>query len=200
MWSTWALMGVLAVSVPAVSPSGPPVVAAAWGWPLAPPHEVVQGFAPPAHDWLPGDRGVDLAAKAGEAVVAAGAGRVSFAGAVGGTGVVAIRHTGGLVTTYEPVRPQVHLGQTVALGARIGRVVSGWARCRPRVCLHWGLKRGDSYLDPLGLVGAAQIRLLPVDRAPAPAWWSPVSAAGAVVVVPMVYLARRRRGLSRGSR
>jgi murein DD-endopeptidase MepM/ murein hydrolase activator NlpD len=155
---------------------------------------VVHGFAPPAHDWLPGDRGVDLAARPGEAVVAAGAGRVSFAGTVGGTGVVVVAHSGGLATTYEPVRAAVQVGQVVALGERIGQVVVGWARCRPQICLHWGLKRAGSYLDPLGLVGAAQIRLLPVDAAQAPTWWPPTTVAAAALPVVFVSSRRRRRG------
>jgi hypothetical protein len=31
-------------------------------------------------------------------------------------------------------------------------------------CLHWGLRRGDTYLDPLLLVRPRRIRLLPLDR------------------------------------
>jgi len=32
----------------------------------------------------------------------------------------------------------------------------------PRACLHWGWKRGDTYLDPLLLVGGGPIVLLPL--------------------------------------
>jgi hypothetical protein len=45
----------------------------------------------------------------------------------------------------------------------LGHLTSGHASCRVgRPCLHWGLLRGDSYLDPLSLVVTTRVRLLPV--------------------------------------
>src|SRR4051794_41845850 len=73
-----------------------------WQWPVAGPHQVVRAFDPPAHDWLPGNRGVDLAATAGSRVLASGGGTVSFAGRIGGGGGVAGRPPGGVATTHEP--------------------------------------------------------------------------------------------------
>ena len=137
------------------------VASAAWSWPLAAPHSVVRGFAPPPHDWLPGHRGVDLAAVVGEPVLAAGSGRVSFAGSVAGTPVVAIRHPDGLETTYEPVSAAVRTGEQVHRGQVLGAVAGRLAHCA-EVCLHWGLRRGADYLDPLALVGAERVRLLPL--------------------------------------
>jgi murein DD-endopeptidase MepM/ murein hydrolase activator NlpD len=132
-----------------------------WGWPLPPPHVVIQGFAPPAQPWLPGQRGVVLLGSPGEVVLAAGAGTVAFAGQVGGVGVVSLQH-GDLRTTYEPVHPAVHTGESVSLGQRIGRLVSAGSECAPRTCLHWGLLRGADYLDPLSLLDLAVLRLLPL--------------------------------------
>jgi hypothetical protein len=35
------------------------------------------------------------------------------------------------------------------------------SHCLPRACLHWGLVRGETYLDPLTLVGRGPVRLVP---------------------------------------
>lgn len=118
------------------------------------PGPVVRGYDPPAQDWLPGHRGVDLAAPVGSSVSAAAAGRVSVAQVIAGRGVVTIVH-GELRTTYEPVRASVRVGDQVAAGDVIGTVEAG--HC-PTGCLHFGLKRGDEYLDPLG---GSDVRLLP---------------------------------------
>ncbi|RFU42447.1 hypothetical protein DZF91_06610 [Actinomadura logoneensis] len=142
--------------------------ATGWRWPLGPPAPaVIRGFSPPTSPWLPGHRGVDLAASPGAPVYAAGPGRVSYAGALAGRGVVAITH-GELRTTYLPVRPAVTVGRDVPAGARIGTVdPSAPAHCS-QACLHWGLLRGTTYLDPLALVHPL-VRLLPLwEPNPAP--------------------------------
>ena len=84
----------------------------------------------PDHDYGPGHRGVDLAARTGEPVLAAAAGTVAFAGSVAGRGVVSIDH-GAVRTTYEPVAAQVSAGQRVAAGQPIGRVAGGRPLRRP---------------------------------------------------------------------
>ena len=184
----WTLLAtVLLAAAPAAAPAALPATGpgpAPWVWPLPPPHHVLAGFAPPAHDWLPGHRGVDLAADPGETVVAAGAGRVAYAGTIAGVGVVAIRHAGGLETTYEPVARSVRTGQVVRAGERIGSVAGRLRHCT-QTCLHWGLRRGPTYLNPLALVGEVQIRLLPLlsptARSPTGvAWAVPAAAAGLI--------------------
>jgi hypothetical protein len=131
----------------------------AWRWPLGPPApRVVRAFAPPTAPWGPGHRGVDLAGRAGQAVYSAAPGRVSYARRLAGRGVVAIDH-GPLRTTYLPVAPSVRAGSRVASGTRIGVLEDGLVHCRIP-CLHWGLRRGALYLDPLNLV-RRQVRLLP---------------------------------------
>jgi murein DD-endopeptidase MepM/ murein hydrolase activator NlpD len=129
-------------------------------WPLSPEPDVLSGFAPPASRWGAGHRGVDLAGSVGQVVRTAQAGTVSFAGRIAGRGVVVIDH-GGTRTTYEPVASSVAVGDRVAAGARIGRLELLGSHCLPRACLHWGLLRGETYLDPLTLVGAGPVRLLP---------------------------------------
>jgi hypothetical protein len=118
-------------------------------------------YDPPPLPWMPGHRGVDLAAADAQAVVAAGAGTVVFAGDLAGRGVVSIDHANGLRTTYEPVEPLVAAGEAVAAGQPIGSLQPDHASCPDAACLHLGLKRGPLYLDPMLLFGAGKVRLLP---------------------------------------
>lgn len=122
---------------------------------------VVRGFDPPAQRWQPGHRGVDLLARPGTAVRAARSGRVGFAGEVAGKPVVTVWH-GGLRTTYEPVRAVVRAGDLVVAGQVIGELETGHA-CGTSQCLHWGLRRGEQYLDPLLLLTRPRVRLLSAD-------------------------------------
>jgi murein DD-endopeptidase MepM/ murein hydrolase activator NlpD len=131
-----------------------------WRWPLPGRPAVVRRFEPPATRYGAGHRGVDLAGAPGEPVYAAGAGAVVYAGLLAGRGVVSVEHAGGLRTTYEPVRATVHAGQRVAAGVVVGHLDPGHAGCPAPACLHWGLRRGDTYLDPLSLL-TGPIRLLP---------------------------------------
>lgn len=134
-----------------------------WRWPLRPePPSVLRGFDPPAHPWEAGHRGVDLATAPGRRVYAAGPGRVSFARDLAGRGVVTVVH-GRLRTTYLPVRSSVREGRQVAAGTPIGVVEDVLGHCGATPCLHWGLREGEEYHDPLTLLGLGPVRLLP--------WW-----------------------------
>lgn len=132
-------------------------------WPLSPRPEVVAAFAPPVRRWEHGHRGVDLLGRAGQDVRATLPGTVSFAGQVAGRGVVVVDHAGRR-TTYEPVTATARVGDAVGNGEVIGTLQHALGHCAPRVCLHWGLIVGDGYQDPLDLVGAGPVRLLPVPR------------------------------------
>lgn len=148
------IAGALAAGVPA--PAEPE-----WQAPLRGPVAVVRPFQAPADRYAAGHRGADLAAGPGQEVRAAGAGRVSFAGPVAGRGVVVVTHPGGLRTSYEPVQASVRAGERVAGGARLGTLGQS-AHCRED-CLHWGLRRGTDYLDPMTLLtGPRRVRLLPL--------------------------------------
>ncbi|MEV7842430.1 M23 family metallopeptidase [Streptomyces cyaneofuscatus] len=145
-------------------------------WPLTGRPAVLRGWEPPATPYGPGHRGVDLAARPGDAVVAAATGRVSFAGRVAGRGVLVIELAGSgappLRTTYEPVRALVDKGDEVVAGQLVGVLEAGPFHCAGG-CLHWGLRRGDAYLDPLSLLPPALLRrgpsrLLPVFGVPEP--------------------------------
>jgi murein DD-endopeptidase MepM/ murein hydrolase activator NlpD len=123
---------------------------------------VLDRFDPPARQWLPGHRGVDLDASVGDLVRAAGAGRVTWAGPLAGRGVVVVRHPDGRRTTYEPVDPVVAVGDEVATGDPLGRLATGVGHCGGVVsCLHWGLRRDDDYLDPMLLLRRGRPVLLP---------------------------------------
>jgi len=155
---------VAAICFAGVRASAAPPKPRSFGWPLTGIPAVVVPFNPPAQPWLPGQRGVDLASRAGAQVLAAGDGTVAFAGVVAGVGVVSVDHADGLRTTYEPVRAGVRRGQHVTVGMIIGVLEAGAPRCPAGVaaCLHWGLRRGDVYLDPLLLLGYGPVRLLPL--------------------------------------
>jgi murein DD-endopeptidase MepM/ murein hydrolase activator NlpD len=150
-------------AVGAAAARAPAAVSTVFVWPLAGPPVVIGKFDPPAEPWLPGHRGVDLAAALEQSVYAAGAGTVSFAGRVAGIGVVSITHANGLRTTYEPVAATVHAGDRVAIGTAIGRIDARLSHCPPGsvACLHWGLIRAGVYLDPLTLLGLGEVRLYP---------------------------------------
>jgi murein DD-endopeptidase MepM/ murein hydrolase activator NlpD len=135
-----------------------------WVWPLTPTPPVVAGFRPPASMWGPGHRGVDLLARAGQPVLAIGSGRVRFAGVVAGRGVVVVEH-GDLRSTYQPLAVTVAVGARVSAGATIGTLTRVRSHCAPRACLHLGVLRGDSYLDPLFLLRTTPIVLKPLDPA-----------------------------------
>ncbi len=171
--------------------------AARFGWPLAGTPRPVRRFDPPPQPWLPGHRGVDLAAAPGAEVRAAGAGIILFAGMVAGRPVVTVGHADGLRTTYEPVRPGPPMGAQVATGTPIGDLLAGHPGCPAEACLHWGLRRGEEYLDPLALLGLGAVRLLPVDASTAggpaaggPVAGAPVAGGGPVAGAPAADVAQ----------
>ena len=148
-------------------------------WPLRPRPQIAQGFDPPQTRWGAGHRGVDLRGHPGQAVHAALGGTISFAGSIAGKGVVVVNH-GRVRTTYEPVAASVRVGQHVTTGQTIGTLRLAQSHCFPRACLHWGLLRGETYLNPLTLVGAGPVRLLPLGGGPPVGARTDVSEGSAV--------------------
>ncbi|MFF3064529.1 murein hydrolase activator EnvC family protein [Oerskovia sp. NPDC057915] len=148
---------------------------AGWTSPVPGDLVVVRGFLPPDRDWLAGHRGVDLEAQPGSAVVAPEDGMVTFAGTVVDRGVLVVLHDGGLRSSLEPVDGSVAVGTRVGRGQVVGTVEvgevggsagtgpAGAGHCLPASCLHWGVRRGDTYVDPLALLGPREpIVLLPL--------------------------------------
>ncbi|HEX4430035.1 MAG TPA: peptidoglycan DD-metalloendopeptidase family protein [Frankiaceae bacterium] len=149
------LLGAVVVFVTGTSAAA---AASPWQAPLR-PMSVTRHFERPPTPYAAGHRGVDLRGIPGEAVFAAGAGEVGYAGVLAGRGVVVVVH-GALRTTYEPVRAIVHRGARVRAGEQIADLEPGHPGCPVTACLHWGLLRGDTYLDPLSLLGDQRIRLV----------------------------------------
>ncbi|WP_411080632.1 murein hydrolase activator EnvC family protein [Streptomyces sp. cmx-18-6] len=161
-------------------------------WPLAGRPAVLRGWEPPAGPYGPGHRGVDLAARPGAAVLAAATGRVSFAGPVAGRGVVVVELAGSgtppLRTTYEPVRALVEKGDAVVAGGPVGLLEAGPFHGGSG-CLHWGLRRGKDYLNPLSLLPRSLLRrgpsrLLPVYGVPEPPGTARFGGGGVRGVAP----------------
>nr|WSX49545.1 M23 family metallopeptidase [Streptomyces sp. NBC_00974] len=134
--------------------------------PLPAPLAVVRWWDPPPTPYAAGHRGVDLAAPVGAELRAVGPGRVHYAGRVAGRGVLSLTLPNGLRTTYEPVRPLVAEGAGVTPGQVVALLTDG-SHCS-RSCLHWGLLRGEAYLNPLALAPRPTPRLLPVDPGAGP--------------------------------
>ena len=172
-----------ALAAPAVAaPAGPVALPQLWRWPLLPAPRVLRAFDPPAKPWLPGHRGVDLAAFPGQPVLSAATGVVVFAGPLAGRGVVSVEY-GGIRSSYEPVVPLVRPGDRVVVGEPVALVAPVPVHCRTRTCLHWGafvsLSVPRRYLDPRTLVGAGPVRLVALDaRRPLTGWAPATGSAG----------------------
>ncbi|MEV5976825.1 M23 family metallopeptidase [Streptomyces sp. NPDC052114] len=155
------LLPTLAALLATLLPPPAPSPGTATTWPLGPRPQVVRAWDPPATPYGAGHRGVDLAAPPGTPVRAVATGRVAFAGQVAGRGVISLELTGTgtppLRTTYEPVRATVEKGDEVTAGETVGVLQAPTGHC-PMSCLHWGLLRARTYLDPLTLLPPRLLR------------------------------------------
>jgi murein DD-endopeptidase MepM/ murein hydrolase activator NlpD len=94
---------------------------------------------------------VDLTAAPGTVVRAPASGTVRFAGRVAGKAVVSVEHAHRILgrtgwrTTYEGVQPSVKAGDRIRTGEPLGVVI----RDDHSAGIHWGLKNGRVYADPL---------------------------------------------------
>ena len=122
--------------------------------PVAAP--VVDPFRAPPTPWAAGNRGIDYATEPGTRVRAAADGEVVFAGMVGGSLHVVVRHPDGVRTSYSFLHTVlVHQGDSVVRGEPVG---TAGAR------FHFGARIGDDYVDParlLGGTGPARVHLVP---------------------------------------
>lgn len=116
---------------------------------------VVDRFRPSASGYGAGNLGVEYATRPGQAVVAAAAGEVVYAGQVGGSLHVVVLHADGVRTSYSFLATiTVARGQRVAAGERVGTAAAS---------VHFGARAGDAYLDPEVLLGTGppRVRLVP---------------------------------------
>lgn len=170
-----AALGAVALTLGSFNPGAaaapPPAASAVSSVPHSPPvpGEVVRPYDPPEKPWLPGHRGVDLAAAPGAAVASSADGVVHFAGAVAGTPTVSVMHPDGIRTTYQPVVAHVSRGESVRRGQSLG-ILGEWGgggagpHPLPHPGLHWGAVRGRDYLNPLDLLSRRPIVLKPPVR------------------------------------
>ncbi|WP_314192827.1 M23 family metallopeptidase [uncultured Arthrobacter sp.] len=143
--------GVPVFSLARISSRATTPAPAGWSWPLAPRPAVLRPFDPPDKPWLSGHRGVDLgAASDGGPVTAPESGTVSFVGVVVDRPVITIDHGNGLRSSFEPVRSTLKKGASVAKGAVVGTLLGG--HCGSSPCVHWGVRRGEEYLNPLSFI------------------------------------------------
>lgn len=118
----------------------------------------------PAQPWLAGHRGVDILTEEGADVLSPGAGTVAFAGMVAGRPVLTILLDVGVSATLEPVVARVDVGERVTAGQHVATASQAQSHCAPRVCVHWGVREGEVYHDPLDwLAGFGPVVLLPVE-------------------------------------
>lgn len=129
--------------------------------PPIPGAAVVNDFDLPLHSYGAGHRGVDYLATFGSPVRAAADGVITHAGLIANRFTVTITHND-LRTTYEPVKPVVKFGEYVKQNQIIGYLQQTGSHCFPESCLHFGLKEGKTYLNPLISQTKKYPRLLPM--------------------------------------
>jgi murein DD-endopeptidase MepM/ murein hydrolase activator NlpD len=138
--------------------AGRPAPTSVAQWPVR--SATVERAFDPHEQFGPGHRGTDLSAWPGQSVRSALPGEVTFAGLVAGRGVVVVGHRDDLRTSYLPVQPGVAPGDQVEAGDRLGRLAP-IAHCPTTFCLHWGARRGETYVDPLTLLPGRVVLLPP---------------------------------------
>lgn len=127
-----------------------PSTMAVWGWPVSAPHTIVATYQAPATRYAAGHRGIDLRATTDGPVLAPGDGVVTFVGVVVDRPVVAVAHSGDLLSSFEPVIATVSVGDRVVAGEQIGTVAIG-GHCLG--CVHFGVRLHGEYVSPLLLLG-----------------------------------------------
>ena len=135
-------------------------------WVRPVPGPIVRRYIAPATPYGPGHRGIDFRTTASTNVVAAGGGRVLFAGSVAGDFHVTIRHpTSGWVVGYSNLASvAVRSGQLVRAGDVIGRAGGHLVHHDPTT-VHVSLRIDGQYRDPatlLGVAGRPRVHLVPL--------------------------------------
>ncbi|MGC1208962.1 MAG: M23 family metallopeptidase [Ornithinimicrobium sp.] len=145
------------------SPGGAPSAreGSTWSWPLVRPQVPLKPFDAPSQRWLPGHRGVDLAGFEGTPVRTVANGVVSYSGEINGVGIVSVLHPDGILSTYQPVLDPPASGSSVRRGQRLGTLGAEGSHCWPLNCLHLGARIGQDYIDPMLLLRAWEVSLLP---------------------------------------
>jgi hypothetical protein len=143
----------ICVGAPAVA--GAAETAAGWHKPVD--GDLVRAFDPPQSHYGAGHLGADFRTPSGTPVRAAGPGEVTFAGSIAGAVHVVVAHAGRLRTSYSYLTAaSVRRGDAVRTGAVLG-TSGGTGVNHDGQVLHFGLRSGDEYLDPMLLFGAVDL-------------------------------------------
>jgi murein DD-endopeptidase MepM/ murein hydrolase activator NlpD len=140
------------------------------------PTALLKPFVAPQMPWSAAHRGIDIRAST-EQVVAPAAGEVTFVGQVVDRPVITIRHSNGLLSSFEPVDSELEVGTVVTAGAPLGTISAEIGHCAVQ-CVHWGVRVPDGwqigstvrdlYIDPGFLLGWTEPSILwPVHSEPA---------------------------------
>lgn len=122
-----------------------------WQWPIDAPRVVASPYRAPAHAFGAGHRGIDLASMHGVIVRAPADGVIAFRGVVVDRPLITIAHSGGYVSTFEPMSSTLAPGDPVSAGDEIGTVAAGG---HTRLgALHLGVRLDGAYINPMLLFG-----------------------------------------------
>lgn len=161
-WVRWCAAAVVVAAIAAAAPAHANVDEPPLDPPLA-PFAMERSASLPERPWDAGHRGIDVRATVAQSVLAPGDGVVAFAGMVVDRPVLTVLLDDGRLSSVEPVSSDLARGAVVARGQVVGEVSAHRDHCALATCVHWGVRRGDAYLDPLDLLaGLGPIRLLSV--------------------------------------
>ncbi|MFM1983818.1 MAG: hypothetical protein RL723_253 [Actinomycetota bacterium] len=137
-----------------------------WNPPLETPIRLINQYRQPNSDFSAGHRGVDYLVEPAQPVFAPASGQIWFVGKVVDRNLVTIKHSGGIVSEFEPVCTNLHRGQTLLGGQPFGEVCEaepGYRQhCESATCMHFSIRKDGAYLSPLFLLGGLNpSRLLP---------------------------------------
>lgn len=112
-----------------------------WGWPGG--GKVLVPFDEP------NSKGLDIAGRPGESILAAASGKVVYVGAMRGYGnLVIVKHSGGFVSAYANNRKNlVREGQTIAKGQKLAEMGDGADSREGK--LHFQIRQQGKALDPM---------------------------------------------------
>lgn len=126
-----------------------------WESPTGGAPKVAKEFQPPAERWLSGHRGVDLTVDWNGQIRAPADGKVTHVGTVVDRNTITIDHGDGLRSSFEPVDSDLKRGDRVHEGQVIGVLQNGnHCMFSIRACVHWGVRWGEDYVNPLQFIGA----------------------------------------------
>lgn len=128
--------------------------------------EVINHYRQAETPYSSGHRGVDYAVDLGQGVFAPADAVVHFVGTVVDRPLISLRHSGDLLTSFEPVCSKLLEGEQVVQGDLIGEVCEAEAsysqHCTSITCLHFSVRKSGEYLSPLWFIGDLEpSRLLP---------------------------------------